>query len=334
MPSVSVVVPVYNMEEYLDRCVQSLVDQTLSDIEIILVDDGSSDSSPRKCDEWAGKDTRIRVLHKENGGLSDARNVGARSAQADFVGFVDSDDFVDASMFEELLKAVEAHGVDLATCDVTYEPSGRKEEFERPVGHEGGVYVLDPETALREAVLSRLPRIWAPTKIYARRLFDEGFCFPVGKTYEDAYVIVDLMSRVEAVSVDPRGFYHYVRHGGETITTAAFNERSFDVVDAWDNCSALIDDAFPSLREEIDFRCYWARYSVLDKMLLSGLPLDDPRLKALVASLRESAPRIISNAYVGRGRKLATRFLRHSVLAYKQLSLLEAKRKERWWNGK
>lgn len=335
MPLISVIVPVYNMAGYLDKCVQSLVDQTLEDIEIILVDDGSTDSSPRLCDEWARRDSRIRVVHKANGGLSDARNVGAAHAKADYLGFVDSDDFVDPLMFEALYTAAQKYDLDLATCDVTYEPSGKREVFEAPVEpDENGVYILDAETALRESVLSKLPRIWVPTKLYARRLFEEGFELPLGKTYEDAYSIVDLMSRVSRVSVDPRGFYHYVRHGGETITTAGFSEKSFDVIEAWENCKSLANESFPALCEEMNFRCYWAYYTVLDKMILSGIPLSDPRLGELVAYLRRNASRIIVNRYVGRGRKLATRILRVSVVGYSLMARYEAKRRQKWWNEK
>lgn len=332
MPSVSVVVPIYNTERYLDKCVWSLANQTLRDIEIILVDDGSTDGSPTKCDEWAVRDERIRVIHKENGGLSDARNTGALAARADYVGFVDSDDYVDAEMFACLYDAICTQGVDLATCDVTYEPSGRREEFDVPGACENGVYVMGAETALREAVLSRLPRIWVPVKLYPRRLFDEGFALPLGKTYEDAYTIVDLLSRVKTVSVDPRGFYHYVRHEGETITTASFSRKSFDVIDAWKHCSEMADQAFPNLREEIDFRCYWAHFTVLDKMIAAGVPSSDPQMKEVVAYLREKALGIEANPYVGRGRKLALRFLRMSVAMYRPFSKYEAKRKQRWWS--
>lgn len=102
-PLISVVVPVYNVEHYLDECVESIVSQTYSNLEIILVDDGSSDRSPQMCDEWAKKDSRIIVIHKPNGGVSDARNAGIEAAQGDYIGFIDSDDFVNERMYEVLL---------------------------------------------------------------------------------------------------------------------------------------------------------------------------------------------------------------------------------------
>ena len=101
---ISVIVPVYNVEQYLERCVDSIINQTYTNLEIILVNDGSTDNSGKLCDELAKKDERIRVIHKENGGLSDARNRGIDEAESDLVGFIDSDDYIDSDMYEVLLK--------------------------------------------------------------------------------------------------------------------------------------------------------------------------------------------------------------------------------------
>ena len=103
-PKISVIVPVYKVEKYLDKCVESIVNQTYKNLEIILVDDGSPDNCPAMCDEWAEKDERIRVIHKENGGLADARNAGMDIATGDYIGFVDSDDWIEPNMYEVLLK--------------------------------------------------------------------------------------------------------------------------------------------------------------------------------------------------------------------------------------
>ena len=113
-PLVTVVVPVYNVAPYLDRCVQSIVNQTLRDIEIILVDDGSKDESPALCDAWAQKDDRIVVVHKPNGGLSDARNTGVMHAHADYVGFIDSDDHIASDMYETLYKNLQEHNAQIS----------------------------------------------------------------------------------------------------------------------------------------------------------------------------------------------------------------------------
>ena len=103
---ISVIVPVYNVEKYLDNCVESIVNQTYKDLEIILVDDGSPDNCPAMCDEWAKKDSRIRVIHKENGGVSSARNIGLDNVTGEYIGFVDSDDYLESNMYELLLQLI------------------------------------------------------------------------------------------------------------------------------------------------------------------------------------------------------------------------------------
>lgn len=117
MAKVSIVVPVYNVEKYLDRCIESLVNQTLKDIEIILVDDGSPDNCPQMCDEWAKKDSRINVIHKENGGLSSARNAGIESAKGQYIGYIDSDDYAELNMFEILYNCAKENDVDFVMSD-------------------------------------------------------------------------------------------------------------------------------------------------------------------------------------------------------------------------
>lgn len=117
MPQLSVIVPVYKVEKYLARCVDSILNQTFSDLEVILVDDGSPDNCPAMCDELAKVDKRIRVIHKENGGLSSARNAGMRIAQGKYIGFVDSDDDVEPDMYETMLEAAENHDADFVMSD-------------------------------------------------------------------------------------------------------------------------------------------------------------------------------------------------------------------------
>ena len=119
-PLISVIVPVYNVEKYLDRCVESIVNQTYTNLEIILVDDGSPDNCPQMCDAWAEKDSRIKVIHKENGGVSSARNAGIDSATGEYIGFVDSDDTIDENMYEVLKNSIVKEHVQLSVCGYKY----------------------------------------------------------------------------------------------------------------------------------------------------------------------------------------------------------------------
>ena len=116
---VSIIVPIYKVEPYLNKCVQSIVDQTYRDLEIILVDDGSPDICPAICDAWAAKDSRIRVIHKENGGLSDARNAGLAIATGKYISFIDSDDYIEPTFIADLHDALSRSGADIAECGVS-----------------------------------------------------------------------------------------------------------------------------------------------------------------------------------------------------------------------
>ena len=115
---ISIIVPVYNVEKYLKKCVDSIVNQTYKNLEIILVDDGATDNSGKICDELVELDNRIKVYHKKNGGLSDARNYGVERATGDYIGFVDSDDYIDAEMYEKLYEAIKKENVDVAECNL------------------------------------------------------------------------------------------------------------------------------------------------------------------------------------------------------------------------
>ena len=127
---ISVVVPVYNVEDYLDRCVKSIISQTYENLEVILVDDGSADGSPVMCDSWAQKDPRIKVIHKPNGGVSSARNAALDAATGDFIGFVDSDDWIENDFYELLMKSLAENGSDIAFCGYyVVERSGEKKGY-------------------------------------------------------------------------------------------------------------------------------------------------------------------------------------------------------------
>ena len=139
MPLVSIVVPIYKVEKLLPRCVKSLREQTWSDIEIILVDDGSPDQCPAMCDQFAENDYRIKVVHKPNGGLSSARNAGLEIACGKYVGFVDSDDDVELSMYEQLVRAAEQHDADFVMCDHIRVPQNG-ESYLQSATIEGGLY--------------------------------------------------------------------------------------------------------------------------------------------------------------------------------------------------
>ena len=182
---ISVIVPVYKVEQYLEKCVNSISVQTYSNLEIILVDDGSPDKCGDICDSLAKKDNRIKVIHKPNGGLSSARNAGIDIASGQYIGFVDSDDSIEPYMYENLLGLIKHDGTKLAVCAVNYIYEDGKKANKAALGKN---CTFDFYHAMVEMNTHRLFDMGAWSKLYHKSLFDD-LRFPVGKLSEDYYIM-------------------------------------------------------------------------------------------------------------------------------------------------
>ncbi len=226
MPIISIIVPVYRVEAYLPRCIESILGQSFPDFELILVDDGSPDRCGEICEEYAARDSRIRVIHKENGGLSDARNAGIREAKGDCLGFVDSDDYLHPEMVERLYRALTENGADLAICGYTYvDENGRDLHMPSPVRDE----VMTASEALGKLYAERSwYYITAWNKLYRRSIFNE-IRFPVGKNHEDEGSIHRIFYCAEKIVSIKDELYYYVQRSDSIVHTR--NIRSFDIVD-------------------------------------------------------------------------------------------------------
>lgn len=214
-PKVSVIVPVYNNEELLGKCVDSLVRQTLDSIEIILVADGSTDSSGRICDEYASRDGRVRVIHTPNGGLSCARNRGIEAARANYIMFADSDDWVEPSFCEVPYGTAVDWGADLVLFGNNVYDNGKKAEgsASRP---EGAVSRQDAQEMIFDADVSS--HAW--NKLYARHLFDD-VRYPEGRCYEDVGTTYKLVERAGTIRFINARLYNYNYRRPGSITAAA-----------------------------------------------------------------------------------------------------------------
>ncbi len=255
-PLISVIVPVYKVEKYLDRCVQSIVDQTYPNLEIILVDDGSPDNCGAKCDAWAARDRRIKVIHKENGGLSDARNAGMAIASGVYMGFVDSDDYISADMYQTLYDRMTADGSDIAACGVemVFEDGTPSR---RLTG--AGNCILDKNEAMgaviRETWLKQ--PVWY--KLYKSGLIQD-IAFPVGKYHEDVFWTWQAVARADRVSVVERPCYYYVQRSG-SIMAETYSLRRLDAVEAKRQRLEFLEKEFPELadyaRTDLLFTCMY-----------------------------------------------------------------------------
>ena len=211
---VSIIIPVYNVEKYLLACVNSVINQTYKCLEIILVDDGSTDSSGRICDECAKADSRIKVIHKVNGGLSDARNAGIDAATGDYLAFVDSDDIIHTRFIEMLYALANYLNADISS--VEFKNFYDEETLDLEEILVGKTMILQSEEAIDKILYQNILDNSACNKLYDRRLFD-GLRFPIGKLYEDLAIFYKVYERAKKV-VHRREAYYFYRLRRDSIT--------------------------------------------------------------------------------------------------------------------
>ena len=227
MSIIAVIVPIYNVEPYLRRCIDSIIEQTFSDFELILIDDGSPDDCPHICDEYAKKDKRIHVIHQQNGGLSAARNAGLdwifANSNSEWVTFIDSDDWVYPQYLEYLYRAVKEVGTWISVCGTVYE----KKMFHEMRTQRYEVQTMSPEDYWVERN-GDVSVAWE--KLYKKELF-ENIRFPVGMIYEDEFTTYKLLFAVQEIAVLTNCLYIY--YFSETsILRSNWNEKKFANVDA------------------------------------------------------------------------------------------------------
>lgn len=240
-PSISVIIPVYKVESWLDACVESVLAQTYQDLEIILVDDGSPDRCGAMCDAWAEKDARIQVVHKKNGGLSSARNAGLAVATGAYILFVDSDDVLDPRICEKLWNAIASSGSKLAICDAAHIFPEQAADY--TVCDE--IYAYSAPEAIRHMWYqhSFLPSAWA--KLYHRDLFQD-IRFTEGILYEDIDIMHLLFAAAGKVVYNPSALYGY-NHREDSITTKPFSLRDLDILKIANKLVAYAEESDASL---------------------------------------------------------------------------------------
>ena len=238
-PLISVIVPVYNVEDYLDRCVESIVNQTYKNLEIILVDDGSVDNCPQMCDKWAEKDDRVKVIHKENGGQASARNDGLVIASGSLIGFVDSDDYIDLDMYASMYSIMQEKNCDIVECTKCDFSDDEKTDVRRS----GAVILFNQEEAIKDFIQETHLKctVWnmlVKAEIAKKVRFDDG------KTHEDIlwpYRVYMLSERI--VYIDT-AFYFYYQRPGSTMNKE-YSEKRFDGLDALEERAKQVKKDYP-----------------------------------------------------------------------------------------
>lgn len=253
LPLISVIVPIYNVEEYLPRCVNSLVNQTYSNLEIILVDDGSPDGCPQMCDDFAKQDSRIKVIHKENGGLSDARNAGMKVMSGQYVSFVDSDDWVNVHFYEILMGVMQKNDCDIVQCEreILHEEKGEfglaVTQYETDIyGAEEALNLLIDEQKFKQVVWNKLYR-------------KESICleFRKGKTNEDEFWTYRVFGKAKRIAYVTAPMYYYFQREG-SIINSQYSLKRLHVIEALVERHEYVREYYPALVDQATFSVYCA----------------------------------------------------------------------------
>ncbi len=246
MKNISVIVPIYNAEQYLEKCIDSIINQSYTNLEIILVNDGSTDNSGAICDEYAKRDSRIIVIHKENGGLSSARNAGLDIARGEYISFVDSDDWIEHDMLETLYNACVSNDAEVS-C------GGRYDVYPRST-----IVGLCPQKSECVSAVEMIRKLFASVecdcsvcdKLFERSLFDK-IRFPIGQINEDEAIIYNLLNDVKSVAMVNKPLYNYF-HRSSSISTSDFTERKLIYMENAIKIKSFVIEKYPELKYDAE----------------------------------------------------------------------------------
>lgn len=319
---ISIIVPVYNVEKYLNRCVDSIINQTYKNLEIILVDDGSTDNSGLLCDILRKSDARIKVIHKENGGLSSARNAGIAIAAGEYIGFVDSDDWIDIDMYECLISAIEETKSEVAVTGICriYDNGYFKNQYTKK-----HTEVYRGIEIVAEYLKQNSFSTAACDKLYRRELFSNR-SFPEGKLYEDAPVIYDILKNINKIVCIGKPQYKYFQRA-DSICGLSFSNKKMDHYYFSHEIFMDVLKIYPQLSK--DAKAYWGCklveiiYSITESNNRSEF---ENEYKMVKKELREVVARVLFSSTVPLIIKLKTLI---SLLGKEELYLSLKKNKAR-----
>ncbi len=283
---ITVILPVYNVSQYLYRCIKSVINQTYKNIEIILVDDGSTDESGCICDEFANLDQRIKVIHKENGGLSDARNAGIEIAKGEYLTFIDSDDYVDEDYVEYLYHLVCDNQALMSICShtVVYDNG-------TVLKKETGEYqLLDSKVVLERILYDEDIDLSAWAKLYHKSLF-EDIRFPVGRLFEDAATTYKFIDKSNQVMIGSSSKYYYMIRSN-SISNASFSRKKLDLITSTKEMCDYCISRYPELKDAALRRLTYSYMSTLSQLANSKVK-DKEVQKELMSFIRKNGLKVL-----------------------------------------
>lgn len=305
---VNVVIPIYNVRDYLIKCVDSVLAQTHENIRVWLVDDGSTDGSSIMCDEYAVRDNRVRVIHKVNGGLSSARNAALNrvyslgpSERGEFVACVDSDDWVEPDYIEFLLGLIEVTGADVAQCGHYIDFSATR-GVEKDKDH--SMRIFSGEDAIESLLRNGPYDVTAWNKLYRAEVL-ERIRYPEGRSYEDTATAHLIANRARSVAVCMEPKYHYVQRYGSIANGTKWSDSKYDLVKSGDEMAAWAAERYPGLSGAALEKRIFVRLSTLAQMVNTG-HYDNGRIREMRAFVVRGAKQLLADPRASRRDKLGT----------------------------
>lgn len=320
-PLISVILPVYNIEEYLEKCMDSLYVQTYGNLEFVVVDDGSREQCSRLCDDLTAQDNRVAVYHKPNGGLSDARNYGIQRAKGEYLTCVDPDDYVDKDYIEYLYSLIEQSQTQISVCQHRVVYSGRVKDY----GSTNDPQVLDAKECIERMLYHDVIDTSAWAKLYHKSLFN-CIHYPTGRIYEDIATTYKLFMEGQRVAVGYESKYNYIVRG-DSIVNNQFSKKKLDLIDMTDAMAEDVVSVYPDLQSAAITRQVYARISTLNQMI--GVADIDEEREALIDYVRNYRKLIIDNPKVNKREKYAVRLLSLGYVLYEMTWSLYSKVEKR-----
>lgn len=319
MPEVSIIIPVFNSENYIERCIKSVLCQTFKDIEIIIVNDGSTDKSLSICKKLAENDNKILIINQKNSGVSIARNKGLDCAEGKYISFIDSDDFVANDMIEFLVDNIKKYDSDIATCGICDCYAQSDGTIEKKYGkNKNQRGIIDCREAMQEIFINGKVSLFAYDKLYRREIFD-NLRFPEGKIYEDAAIMPMVIQKVKKIYYDFTPKYFYVKHKN-SITSSKFKCQDMDIIKVSKKNFEFIKTRHPYAMKQAEFRFFWSHLALIDKMIWSHS--DSESLEHILQFVKKNKFNILKNRYFTFKRRLMFILMIISIDFYKKFIIV------------
>lgn len=296
---ISIIIPIYNVEKYLKKCLDSVVKQTYTNLEIILVNDGSTDNSKSIAEKYVKNDERVILINKENGGLSDARNYGIERATGKYITFIDSDDEITEDYVEYLMNLIKKYNTDISIASYRLVCKNKSFDYGKNYKEEK----ITGKECLKRMLLDEGFTVSAWAKMYKADLFD-NVKYPVGKIYEDNGTTYKLIMQCKEIAYGPKAIYMYYKRNG-SITSGKFNDLKYSILEFSDEMGEKVLEKYPDLISEVERKKIESRFCVLRQMDKHLNIEQKKKQKEIIVYLKSKVKQIVFNSCFDKREKIA-----------------------------